>query len=576
MLETIKNLPDKSGIYQYFDENLNILYIGKAKSLKKRVRSYFLINEENISPAKNLSSRIQNMVKQIRVIKIIIVNSEHDALILENSLIKSMKPKYNIILRDDKTYPYICVDKNAAFPRLEITRKIIRKKNLYFFGPYSKGIRDVIDSIYEFIPLIQKKSCLNQNKPCLFYQIKKCKAPCANLITIEKYGKFLNEAIDLLNNTSKLINMLHKKMLLLSKDLRFEEANKIKLKIEKIKAISNINSIDLARLYNFDIFTIYSKDNKSVLIKLFMREGKIISSDYQIINHNNNEVRENYLYTQGLINHYKQNPPFKLDAILLPIALDNKNEILKAISANVKILNPKNGDKKRLLDLAIKNAKNILESEIHLNLNEEIKTLLNLENIPSKIEVFDTSHHLGSSIVGGMIVYENNCFLKDEYKKFNLIGKDEYSQMEEMLERRIKHYEKTSPPDLWLLDGGKGQINIAMKIIQSSGIYIDVVAIAKEKINYKANRAKGGARDIIRTKELELRLEKSDKRLLFLQKLRDEAHRYAISFHRYKKAKSIKNDKYSPAQLKKLLNYFGTFENINNADSKTIKEILKK
>ena len=422
---------------------------------------------------------------------------------------------------------------------------------------------------------MQKKSCLNQNKPCLFYQIKKCKAPCANLITIEKYSEFLNEAIDLLNNPSKLINMLHKKMLLLSKDLRFEEANKIKLKIEKIKAISNINSIDLACLYNFDIFTIYSKNNKSVFIKLFMREGKIISSDHQIINHNDNEVDEEYLYTQGLINHYKQNPIMKLDSILIPLKLNNQNEILRAIGTNIKITNPKNGDKKRLLDLALINAKNILDNESRTNIEEEIKSLLNLENIPSKIEVFDTSHHLGTSIVGGMIVYENNHFLKDEYKKFNLEGKDEYSQMEEMLQRRIKHYEKTSPPDLWLLDGGIGQINIAKRLIQSSGIYIDVVAIAKEKINYKANRAKGGARDILRTKELEIKLDKSDKRLLFLQRLRDEAHRYAISFHRHKKVKSIKNDKYSPAQLKKLLNYFGSFESINNADIKTIKEVLK-
>lgn len=577
LIDTIKNLPDKNGIYQYFDDKLNILYIGKAKSLKRRVKSYFTLKDNRVSPASNLSPRIFNMVSKISIIKTMVVDSEQDALVLENSLIKSLKPKYNILLRDDKTYPYILIDKNLDFPYLEIVRKINKKSGLLYFGPYPKGIRDIIDSIYEFVPLVQKKSCLRGKEPCLFYQIKRCFAPCANLINKEEYSLYLSQSITLLNNPNKIINLLQKKMLDLSSSLRFEEANNLKIRIERIKQITNDITIDLAELYNFDIFAIYSKDDRSVLMKIFMRDGKITLSDYQLISHNNNDVDLNYFYTQSLINHYKNNPPIiKLDAILLPFDLDNKANILGVIKSNIKIINPKYGDKKRLIDLAINNAKNILENNKEISLGASLKELLNLENIPLRIEVFDTSHHKGSNCVGGMIVYEDGNFIRDKYKRFNLSGSDEYSQIEEMLKRRIKYFKQESPPDLWLLDGGMGQINIALSLLESSGINIDVIAIAKEKINHRAYRAKGGARDILRSKKLELRLDKSDKRLLFFQKLRDEVHRYSITFHRKKKNLNFLKNKYTPQQIKKLLNYFGNFDNINNATSDLISYVLKR
>ncbi|MDE6886148.1 MAG: excinuclease ABC subunit UvrC [Helicobacteraceae bacterium] len=584
LADKIRQIPHKSGIYEYFDSNYRILYIGKAKDLRKRVKNYFILNGELVAPASNLSPRIISMVRQIYDIKTIITDSEQDALILENSLIKQLKPKYNILLRDDKTYPYILVDKSSPFPRLEITRKIINNKSSLYFGPYSSGIKDLLDSIYEIVPLVQKKSCLKSKKACLFHQIGRCYAPCENKISKEKYEILLNEALNLLSNPNKLIKILHSKMQEQSNNLRFEEANIIKNKIEKIKQIATFSVIDLAKLYNFDIFAIVSKDVKSIVIKIFMRDGKVVFSDYYFINHNNNDLDSNYLYTQALINHYKHNPPLKLDSILLPIDLEESSEISdffkENFKMNIKILNPKSGEKKKLIDLAINNAKNILENNNDdENILYSLKSLLNLENLPKRIEIFDTSHHQGSSIVGGMVVFENNEFIKDSYRKYLLNGKDEYSQMSEMLERRAKKFEVESPPDLWLIDGGIAQINIAKEIIESSGSNVDIVAISKEKLNHKAYRAKGAARDILRTQTLELRLDKFDTRLLFFQKLRDEAHRYAITFHRNKKTKSLKDskylDKYSEAELKRLLNYFGSFSGLDSADGALIKSILK-
>lgn len=579
LLTSIKNLPKDSGIYEYFDEFDRILYIGKAKNLKKRISSYFNLSDGEVKPSSKLSPRIYHMVQKIKYIKTIIVNSEQDALILENSLIKQLKPKYNILLRDDKTYPYILIDKSSPFPTLEVARKVVKNKDFLYFGPYASGIKDIIDSIYEILPLVQKKSCLREKKACLFYQINRCYAPCEGRISQDEYNKIIKKAIDLLKNPNKLIRLLHTRMLSLASNLQFEEANVLKFRIKKISQFSNFSTIDLAKLYNFDIFAIYSSNSKkSVLIKLFMRDGKITSSDYYFINHNDNDINLSYLYSQALINHYKNNIALNLDSILLPIDLESKDEILSFIQSDKKIsiTKPKNKAQQSLIDLALNNAKNIIESNSNDKLLESIQTLLRLQNIPYRIEVFDTSHHSGDYIVGGMIVWQDGEFVKDSYRRYNLKGADEYSQMQELLSRRAKDFSTMPPPDLWLIDGGKGQINIARNVLDSSGANVDIVAIAKEKIDSKAYRSKGGANDILRTNEFTLKLNKSDERLLFLQKLRDEVHRYAITFHRQKKTKNMLDSMYSKAQIKKLLSHFGSFENINNANSETIKEILKK
>lgn len=585
--EQIKNLPQQSGIYQYFDSKNRVLYIGKAKNLNKRVRSYFNLSGDSVRPSANVSHRIALMISQIAHLQIILTQSEQDALILENSLIKQLKPKYNILLRDDKTYPYILIDKNAEFARLEIVRKITNDKNHLYFGPYSSGAREILEAIYEICPLVQKKSCLSGKKACLFYQIKRCYAPCEGKISSAKYGEILQNAINLLQNPHKILKILEEKMRFFAENLRFEEANRLKTQCAKIRQNTSISSIDLAKLYNCDIFVIESNATKSVLVKIFMRDGRVVFSDHFFINHNENDLDLDFLYTQSLLNHYKNNAPLALDSILLPYSLSD-NEILSEFfrqnfGKNIRILHPKSGEKKKLLDLAKNNAKNLLENtefDAESRILEAIKSLLGLQNVPSRIEVFDTSHFQGKSAVGAKIVYENGDFTKRAYKRYALSGSDEYAQMTELLSRRANRFDDDTPPDLWLLDGGSAQIKIAREVIASSGANVDILGIAKEKVNHKAYRAKGGARDILRSADLELRLDKNDERLMFLQKLRDEAHRFAISFHRKKGRKSLEQSalqgKYSPAQIKKLLKFFGSFEAVQNADEGTIKEVLKR
>lgn len=589
--DKIKSLPQSSGIYQYFDGKNRILYIGKAKNLRNRVRSYFNLSGDSLRPSASVSHRIALMVSQIADLQIILTQSEQDALILENSLIKQLKPKYNILLRDDKTYPYILIDKNTEFPRPEIVRKITNNKNHLYFGPYSSGVREILGAIYETCPLVQKKSCLSGKKACLFYQIKRCFAPCEGKISQNNYDKILQNAINLLQNPNRILKILEKKMRIFAENLRFEEANIIKVQCAKIRQNTSISSIDLAKLYNCDIFVIESNKQKSVLVKIFMRDGRVVFSDHFFINHNENDLDLDFLYTQSLLNHYKNNMPLALDSILLPYDLsDNKilsNFFKQNFGKNVRILHPKSGEKKKLLDLAKNNAKNLLENEqnnAESQILQSIKSLFDLQNIPNTIEIFDTSHFQGQSAVGAKIVYENGDFNKSAYKRYILSGSDEYAQMTELLTRRAHRFAGTidydAPPDLWLLDGGSAQIKIASEIIASSGANVDILGIAKEKINHKAYRAKGGARDILRSSDLELRLDKNDERLMFLQKLRDEAHRFAISFHRKKGRKSLSESalqgKYSTAQLKKLLNYFGSFECIQTADESLIKSVLKR
>lgn len=682
--QKLTSLPSSAGVYQYFDSNGRVLYIGKAKSLKNRVKSYFALSQtlelDTPIPNPKVSLRIASMVRQISNIEILLVNSEQDALILENSLIKQLKPKYNILLRDDKTYPYIAFDLSSDFPTPSISRAKAKQKGVSYFGPFTSGAREIINSLLEMYPLVQKSSCLREKKACLFYQINRCSAPCEGKIDKHSYAKILNEAISLLKSPHKLLAKLKEKMLTLAESRRYEEATIYRDRIKKLQNLQSFSALDLAKDISADVFYFYvdeaakeskspaglaesislanhansanptiltkpaKKSQKGILLSLFVRSGKIISIQHEIIPlpENTQDATEIHaeIYTQAILSQYASKLPILPSEILLPsidgLPCELLSDFLHSTQGRKVLLSaPQIGTKAKILALAKQNAKELLARHSQ-NLSSEnallerVAELANLESIPSRIEVFDTSHHSGRDCVGAMIVYENGEFVKSAYRRYKLEASDEYSQMREMLIRRAKDFATTPPPNMWLIDGGKAQITLAKEVLQSCGLGgggIDTIGIAKEKresslsarnltaqnlsiqnltaqtpanqstqeaINQKmlhistrkssksANRAKGAASDTIYTIDESIMLSPSDERLQFLQKLRDEAHRFAITYHREKKHAStlqsteLKKRNLSQAKIKRLLSLVGSFEAIKNLSDEEIKNLLKK
>ncbi len=589
--EKLQQLPVDSGVYQYFDENGKLLYIGKAKVLKNRVKSYFKFTPK-LLPADKLSPRIYKMITEVKSCEWIVVPNEHDALILENSLIKQLKPKYNILLRDDKTYPYIYINFNEDFPRLEITRRVLKDKNVKYFGPYSTGARDMLDSIYEIVPLVQKKSCIKGKEACLFYQIKKCLAPCEGKISKEDYSKLIDEALAYIYNKNKLISKLTSKMEELSQEFRFEEAMKIRDRIKTIEKSQIQTGMDLATDENLDLFAIKASNDKAVIVRMFFREGKLASSNHDYIKKNSSDINIdlNEAYERAIVNYYDNELPVLPNEILIAQDIEGKDELEEFIkekfNKKISITNPKRGKKKEIIEIALNNCEELLRlssSTKVITVYDELKELFGLEKTPTRFECFDNSHMMGQATVGAMVTWEEK-FIKGDYRHYNLDSKDEYSQMREMLFKRVESFEKNPAPDMWVIDGGETLLKLAIDIRNSVGVNLDVIAIAKEKLDFKAHRAKGSAKDIIHF-EKDGRIERvdlltSDKRLQFVQRLRDEAHRFAITFHKKQKRKEdtqislLQIKGIGEAKLKKLLLYFGTFEKIKNSNLEELKEIL--
>ncbi|MFY4858379.1 excinuclease ABC subunit UvrC [Aliarcobacter butzleri] len=595
--EKLQQLPNDAGVYQYFDKNGHLLYIGKAKVLKNRVKSYFKFTPK-LQPADKLSPRIYKMISEVESCEWIVVPNEHDALILENSLIKQLKPKYNILLRDDKTYPYIFVDFDEDFPRLDITRRIQKSKSIKYFGPYSTGARDMLDSIYEIVPLVQKKSCVKGKKACLFHQIQKCLAPCENKISKEEYAKIVENALEYIYNKTKLISKLNEKMIQYSNDFRFEEAMTLRDRIKTIEKSQIKSGIDLATNEDIDIFAINANNKKAVIVRMFLRDGKLTSSSHDFLKIDNfdEEFEFDYqeAYERAIINYYDNEIPLLPKEILIAHELEITNELEEFLhtrfNKKIKLINPKKDKKREIVNIALNNCDELLRIENSKNqtsIYEELKELFNLQTLPYLIESFDNSHMMRQATVGAMIVWNENlnAFDKKAFRHYNLESKDEYSQMKEMLIRRVESFEKNPAPDLWIIDGGETLLKLAFDIVQSVGVNLDIIAIAKEKIDAKAHRAKGKAKDIIhyKTKNGEFKsfnLLTSDKRLQFVQRQRDEAHRFAITFH--KKQKRAQDKQISllqikgigEAKIKKLLLYFGEFEKIRKASFDELKTVL--
>lgn len=586
--DKIKALPNSAGIYQFFDKNGKLLYIGKAKSLIKRVKSYFRFTPY-LAPSNRLSKRIERMILQTVELNYIVVDSENSALILENSLIKQLKPKYNILLRDDKTYPYIYINLNEPFPRFESTRVVVAKnaRGVKYFGPFPLSKNDILEALYDTFALVQQKSCLRGKKACLYFQMKRCLAPCEGLVDAQSYRKVVDEAMDALLHKHKLIEALEAKMQTLSAELRFEEALKLRDRVASIKKSDLKTSVDLASKESLDIFAIESGVKSVAVVRLFIRDGKLISSNATLLNQDEaHESDRAQIYASALLSFYKADMPMVSSRVLVAHDITNRallaDFLTKQYGKKIEVVYPKIGEKARLREIAIINAKEALKRAKSDTILDDVKALFKLENTPFRIEAFDNSHLMQKAPVGAMVVYAEGKFQRANYRRYQLEAKDEYAQMRQMLTRRVESFDKNSPPELWVIDGGKALLDLAYSILKSVGVDIDVVAIAKEKIDAKAHRAKGKANDTIYTKEATFRLKSEDKRLQFIQKIRDESHRFAIKYHREKKLALDKSislleiEGVSKQKVHRLLSMFGTFEAIRVQEDENLLQVLNK
>ncbi len=582
---TAKTLPKEPGVYQMEDKEGNILYIGKAKNLSKRVINYTSIN--------NLTRRLQRMVSLTQKMNFFVTDSEIDALILECSLIKRHKPRFNIILRDDKSFPYILINKEHNFARIQKYRGSKKIRGDYF-GPFvSPSVAD-----YTIIALQKTfllRSCSeatfkNRSRPCLLYDIKRCSAPCVNLINKKDYEESILDANKFLKgNTKKIEQKLQISMQLASKKQMYEEAARLRDRIKSVKQIQKYQSVFIKELRNVDIFAIKIEQGKSCVHGKFYRNGSNYGNKsffpYHDESSNEQEILESFLYQ------------FYLNRDLPPKILININSRKFKIVENIlnlksakktKILQPKAGEKLKLVSLAEKNAKeNIrakkLSIDNHLKAIDKLSILLNRNEVINRIEVFDNSHTFGSNALGVMIVADKEGLNSRHYRKYNIkkiknrkLINNDYEMMSQVLDRRlskIQNENKIFIPDVIIIDGGKGHFNIVGKIIEKYKLTnIDLIAVSKGQ-----DRNKG--REIIHTKNRDFTLKGDDPLLHFIQRLRDESHRFAITSHRARRIKNTTKsvfeelDGIGPTRKKILINHFGNIEKIKNASLEELKEV---
>ena len=582
-----KTLPHQPGVYQMEDEDGQILYIGKAKNLAKRVINYTSLN--------NLTRRLQRMVSLTKQMNFFVTNTEIEALLLECNLIKRHKPRFNIILRDDKSFPYILINKEHKYPRLQKYRGSKKIKGDYF-GPFvSPSVAD-----YTLIALQKAfllRSCSdgvfsNRSRPCLLYDIKRCSGPCVNSINETKYKESIDDAKKFLKgNTKKIEKKLNAKMLSASKNQMFEEAGRLRDRIKSINQIQKYQSVYIKEMRNIDIFAIKIIDNKSCIHGKFYRNGSNYGNKSFFPTHEDTtedvEILESFLY-QFYAN--KDVPPKILVNVEekffkeVEITLNKKNKL------KTKIMKPKSGEKLQHILLAEKNA---LESiklkktslEAHHSALNSLSQLLNIEYEINRVEAYDNSHTSGKNSVGVMVVADKEGLSPRHYRKFNIrydmqekkiSTVDDYYMMEEVLSRRLSKINQSnepSVPDVIIIDGGRGQYNSVLKIIKKYQLEdIKLLSVSK-------GPERNAGREIVHLENKNVNLKPNDVLLNFIQRLRDEAHRFAITAHRSRRSKaSIKSifdeiKGIGPKRKKELLLHFGTFKKIKSASLEELKKI---
>ena len=589
--EELKKLPESPGVYIMHNAADEIIYVGKAVILKNRVRQYF-------QNSKKHSPKIEKMVSQVEYFEYIITDSEIEALVLECNLIKEHRPKYNTMLKDDKTYPYIKVTLEEEYPRIMLSRKIRRDKSKYF-GPYISAVA-VKDTIELMQKLYHIRTChrvlprdIGKERPCLYYHIKQCKAPCQGLISKEEYKKEVDKMVSFLQGNHKEVEeILTQKMMEASAQMEFEQAMQYRDLIKSIKQLEEKQKLNQTDREEQDIIAIAMARREAVVSVFFIRDGKLLGRDHFHMTgiEENNEAEVMLQF----VKQFYAGTPYIPKEILLEYELEEKELLEQWLSAKkeqkVRILTPKRGNKVKLVALAKNNALEVLKKDAEKWKREEARTkgavrelgdLLGIAGI-RRMEAFDISNTSGIENVASMVVFEDGKPKKREYRKFKIQtvqGPDDYKSMEEVLTRRFLSGKKeqkemeekggefafgsfTKFPDLVLMDGGKGQVNIALSVLKSLDLDIPVCGMVKDD----HHRTRG-----IYFHNREIEIKASSEAFHLVTRMQDEAHRFAIEYHRSlrgkSQVKSILDDikGVGPAKRKALVKYFKDIQKIKQA-----------
>ena len=580
--EQLKKLPGEPGVYLMKDENDKIIYVGKAISLKNRVRQYF-------QSSKNHSSKVKSMVKNIKSFEYIITDSELEALILECNLIKKYRPKYNVLLRDDKTYPYIKVTINEDYPRVLKVRKVLRDKAKYF-GPYTnvEAVNDTLEVIRNIYPIRTcnvdiDRAIKNNMRPCLNLHIKRCVGPCTGNVSKEEYNKMIEEIILFLSGKEeKLIEILKEKMNKCSMEFNFEEAAIYRDKILNLQEMMQKQKIDVSTDdVNQDIIAMAYNDEEACVQSFFIRHGKIVGREHFILEGTKDSTKESIL--GSFVKQFYMNAEYIPKEIIIESEIEDQvvmEEWLSNIKGQkVSIRVPQKGDKKSLISMVKKNAMEYLEKFSNLNKRKyersegaliELAEVLGLEEPPRRIESYDISNIQGVDSIGVMVVFTNGLKDKKEYRRYKIKtveGPNDYDSMAEILERRLQ---KGDFADLILLDGGKGQVSAVQKVFDKYGVNIPLWGMYKDD----KHRTKGL---ISATKEFEL--DKTSNLYRFVASIQEEVHNYAITYHRSLRNKSLTKSSLDDIpgvgekRKKALLSNFKSIEDIKNASVEELSQV---
>lgn len=585
--EELKKLPDQPGVYLMKDQLGNIIYVGKAINLKNRVRQYF-------QSSKNHSIKVKKMVQHIASFEYIITRSEVEALVLECNLIKKYDPKYNIRLKDDKTYPYIKVNVQDAFPKMTIVRQM-KKDGAKYFGPYTNttAMWEIVDIIKNTWPL---RTCsrnlpkdIGKERACLNCHIGKCYAPCEGKISQEAYREMIDEVISFLNgNYKEVIKKLQQDMLKASEELEFERAATLRDQMMAIEKIEQKQTATLSSMLDQDIIA-FAKSPEDTLVQVyFVRQGKLVGREHFYLEGTEDETIEE-VFRDFLIQFYANATFIPKEIVIerMPNEVDVITDYLsKKREGKVQITVPQKGQKHGLMELASKNAEVTLsqfgehikrEQQRTQGALEEIQQSLGLTKLPYRMESYDISNTQGVQSVGGMVVFEGGKPKKSDYRKFkikSILGPNDYGSLEEVLDRRLNRMKTeeegnsfTKMPDLILMDGGKGQVSVAEKVMQRHGLHIPICGMVKDD----RHRTRG-----LLYQGEEILLDSRSEGFKLITRIQDEVHRFSIEYHKKLRSKaqvqSILDDipGIGKERKKRLITHFKSVENLKNASLEEI------